>query len=83
VVLRPLDEVPGDEEVRGEVHLPDHAQLVVEALTQGGVVHGAVSAEAFLQTFEAELMHVTLAGVAFGRRELRILLDAGGVELDG
>ena len=60
VVACVLDEIPYDQEVRGEAHRANDAEFVVEAFAQGRIVFRALLAVAFDQSPLAEFPQVRL-----------------------
>jgi len=64
---RVLDEVPDDEEVAGEAHAADHAELVVQPLR---VFWARGAAQPFLQAFDAEMLQVRVLSEAVRNLEL-------------
>ena len=81
VVLRPLHEIPGDEEVGDEAHLRHDADLVVETGAQLFIPPRAL-AVAPGEALVADLAEVLLAQAAIGRLKLRVFLRTGRVEVD-
>ena len=74
VLLRPADEVGHDQEVAGEAHLDDDAQLAVEApvvIFAGEIASQWVLLQPRLQAALGFVAQVAVEGFALGHRELR------------
>lgn len=82
MILCPLDEVPDDQEVTGEVHLVDDAEFVVESGSKLVVVQSGIAAIAEFEAFETDASKIIITRRTVFRFELGVAIDAGGVELD-
>ncbi len=82
MLARPVDEVPDDEEVAGEVFFAEEGELFFEALAEGLIVQGAVAPVTANEALLAEAAKVVIAVTAVGRVVGGVAVNAGGVEAD-